>query len=263
MNNRSTVTATALLLAFLCCQVGCVANKYQLAKKNTPAVQTLAVAFPPSPALQGLLIAVISYGGPGSWKREALWDEYVLRLENHGDRPLTIDSIAVAVADGTPFAASNDPWALEKQSKVLEKQYRGRGEAFRRNAGAGAIAVGTGAAVGAAIGGASAYGITPALAGAGVAAVFVLPVYYVTVIGINHHNKKAVMAEFNRRRMLLPLTLAAGESRTGSLFYPMLRSPGSMALSWSNDAGTTTTTLPLELLRLLHVPPAATGSTAK
>jgi hypothetical protein len=252
------------MAALLCSQLGCVANKYKLAKKNTPAVQTLTIAFPPSPPLRASLAAVISYGGPGSWKRAALWDEFVVTLENRGERPFTIVSAATLAGPAeTPYATSSDPWALEKQSKTLEKQYRARGEAFLRNAGAGAVAIGAGAAVGAAVGGASAYGITPALVGAGAAAIVVLPVYYLTVVGMNHHNKKAVVAEFNRRRIPLPLTLAPGETRTGSLFYPMVRSPSSMVLSWSNDTGSTTTTLPLEFLKLLHVPPTPPGHAPK
>jgi len=248
-----TVLATAAMAALLCCQVGCVANKYKLAKRSVPAVQPLTIPFPPSPPLQASLVAVISYGGPGSWKREALWDEYVIALENRGAQPLTVGSATLADAAGTRYASSSDPWALEKQSKALEKQYRARGDAFLRNAGAGAVVIGAGAAVGAAAGGATAYGFTPALVGAA-AAIVVLPVYYLTVVGINHHNKKAIVAEYNRRRISLPLTLAPGETRTGSLFYPMVRSPSSLTLSWSNDTGTTATTLALEFLKLLHVP---------
>jgi len=175
------------------------------------------------------LAALITYGGPGSWKREALWDEYVVTLENRGERPLTIDSATLAGSAGTPYAAGSDPWALEKQSKKLEKQYRDRGEAFIRAAGPGVLIVGAGAATVSAAAGSSAL-ISAGVAGAAIAAVVVLPVYYLTVFGINHHNKKAVMTEFKRRRLPLPLTLAPGENRTGSLFYPMVRMPSSLAL---------------------------------
>jgi hypothetical protein len=125
-------------------------------------------------------------------------------LENHGERPLTIDSATLADSAGTPYAAGSDPWALEKQSKKLEKQYRDHGDAFMRAAGPGVLIVGVG---------------------------------------------------FKRRRLPLPLTLAPGETRTGSLFYPMVR-PGSLALYWSNDSGSETAVLPLEFLQALHVPPA-------
>jgi hypothetical protein len=250
---RQSAFVTAVVIAIaLGSQCGCVATKYKLAKKSTPPVQLLNIAFPPSPALQPTLATLISYRGPGSWKREALWDEYVVTVENHADRVLTIDSAALADAAGMPYAAGADPWALEKQSKKLEKQYRNRGESFMRAAGPGVLIVGAGAATASAA--VSTVFISAGVAGAAVAAVFVLPVYYVSVLGINYHNKKTVMTEFNRRRLPLPLTLAGGETRTGSLFYPTVRSPSSLTLAWSNDTGGALAVLPLEFLQALHVP---------
>jgi hypothetical protein len=254
LSDHQPAFVTAILMVVLGCQCGCVATKYKLAKKSTPPVQLLNIAFPPSPALQPTLATLITYRGPGSWKREALWDEYVVTLENHADRALTIDSAALADAAGMPYAAGADPWVLEKQSKKLEKQYRDRGESFMRAAGPGVLIVGVGAATFSAT--VSTVFISAGAAGAAVAAVFVLPVYYVSVLGINHYNKKAVLKEFNRRRLPLPLTLEPGETRTGSLFFPMVRSPSSLTLGWSNDGGSALAVLPLEFLQALHVPAA-------
>jgi hypothetical protein len=253
LGRRSAVASAAIIAAIVCCQSGCVATKYKLAKKDTPPVQSLNISFPPALPLAPTLASLISYGGPGSWKREALWDEYVVTLENRGDRPLSIDSAALADSAGTQYAAGTDPWALEKQSKTLEKQYRDHGEAFLRTAGPGVLVVGAGAAAATATAGGAAL-VSPALAGAAVATVVVLPVYYLAVVGINHHNKKAVMTEFKRRRLSLPLTIASGEAQTGSLFFPMVRSPSSLTLKWSNEGGTAAAVLPLEFLHALHVP---------
>jgi hypothetical protein len=260
---RSALFTTTIIALLLCFQCGCVATKYKLAKKDTPPVQPLNIAFPPSPPLQSTLATLISYGGPGSWKREALWDEYVVTLENHGERPLTIDSATLADSAGTSYAAGGDPWALEKQSKKLEKQYRDHGEAFIRAAGPGVVIVGVGAATASAAAAGGPALISAGAAGAALATVFVLPVYYLTVLGINHHNKKAVMTEFKRRRLPLPLPLAPGETRTGSLFYPMVRSPSSLTLYWSNETGSATAVLPLEFLHALHVPAAPVGHASK
>lgn len=254
-----TATIVGLVLCFQC---GCVATKYKLAKKNTPPVQPLNIAFPPSSPLQATLAALISYGGPGSWKREALWDEYVVALENHGEGSLTIDSALLADSAGTIYAPSSDPWALEKQSKKLEKQYRDRGEAFIRVAGPGVVIVGVGAATVSAAAGSTVF-VSAGVVGAAMATIVVLPVYYATVLGINHHNKKAVMTRFNRRRLPLPLTLAPGETRTGSLFYPMVRSPSSLTLHGSTDTGSAMSVLPLEFLHELHVPAAPSEIASK
>jgi hypothetical protein len=244
-----------MVAAVLCCQGGCVASKYKLAKKNTPPVQTLSIAFPPSAPLQAMLAALIVYGGPGSWKREALWDEYVVTIDNRGAQPVIIDSATLGDSAGTTYAAGNDPWALEKQSKKLEKQYRDRGEAFIRTAGPGVLIVGAGAATISAAAGGTAF-VSAGMVGAAAATIVVLPVYYLTVFGINHHNKKAVMTEFKRRRLPLPLTLAPGETRTGSLFYPMVRNPSSLELRWSSESADRQAVLPLDFLQGLHVPTA-------
>jgi hypothetical protein len=252
----------AVAAAVLCCQGGCVATKYKLAKKNTPPVQLLNIAFPLSTPLQSTLAALIIYGGPGSWKRQALWDEYIITLENRGERPLAIDSATLGDSAGTTYAAGNDPWTLEKQSKKLEKQYRDRGEAFMRAAGPGVIIVGAGAATISAAAGSTVF-VSAGMVGAAVATVVVLPVYYLTVLGINHHNKKAVMAEFKRRRLALPLTLAPGETQTGSVFYPMVRNPSSLELRWSSETSSGQAALPLDFLRGLHVPTAPAESAPK
>ncbi len=251
---RAFVTV-ATVAAVLCCQGGCVATKYKLARKNTPPVQLLNIAFPPSAPLQPTLTALIIYGGPGSWKREALWDEYVVTLENGGERPVSIDSATLGDSAGTAYAAGNDPWAIEKQSKKLEKQYRDRGEAFIRAAGPGVLIVGAGAATISAAAGGAVF-VSAGMIGAAVATVVVLPAYYLTVIGVNHHNKKAVMAEFKRRRLPLPLTLAPGETRTGSVFYPMVRNPSTLELRWSSESSSGQAALPLDFLKGLHVPTA-------
>jgi hypothetical protein len=259
-----TAFATAaVILSILGGLCGCVATKYKLAKKDTPPVQLLGIAFPPSAPLQATLASLITYGGPGSWKREALWDEYVVELVNHGDSPLTIDSATLLGSMGTPYVAGSDPWVIEKQSKKLEKQYRDHGEAFIRAAGPGVLIVGVGAAVMSTAAAGGGIYVLPAIAGVAVATVVALPVYYVSVLGINHHNKKAVMTEFQRRRLPLPLTLAPGESRTGSLFFPMVRSPGSLALQRSGDPGGASAVLPLDFLKALHVPAAPDEHTKK
>lgn len=245
------------LLAVLSCS-GCVSTKYQLARHGTPPAQSLDHPFPASGALEANLVALITYHGPGSWKREALWDEYVVALRNGGEVPITVDSATLTDSRGGTVAPGTDPWELEKQSRALEKQYRTHGEAFARAAGPGALLVGGGAVAAAATTSGWAL-VSPAAAGAALTAVFVLPVYYTSVLAIDYHNKHQVLDEFRRRRMVAPLTLAPGETRTASLFFPMIRSPAALGIHWQNEAGPVQASLPLEFLRELHVPAQRTA----
>ena len=242
---------------------GCVATKYKMAKRNSPPVQPINIAFPASPPLQPTLATLISYGGPGSWKREALWDEYVVTVENHGERALSIDSAALADSAGTQyFPGGAIRGHSRSRARRLEKQYRAprpsaliraartRGPNHRRRCGRsrsdGRGRLDDRFAQGARRGG---RGRTCRIARG----------YYLSVVGINHYNKKAVVTEFKRRRLPLPLTLAPGESRTGSLFFPMVRSPGSLTLQWTGEPGTDTAVLPLDFLKELHAAAARAG----
>jgi hypothetical protein len=103
-----------------------------------------------------------------------------------------------------------------------------------------------------------------ASAGAAVSAVTLvaLPLYYAAILDINHKNKAGMEKEFNHRQLLLPLTLAPGETKTGSLFFPMVPNPRSLRLQWSAGAAQGDSVLPLDILRGLHTAPAATAPAA-
>jgi hypothetical protein len=202
----------------------------------------LNVAFGPAP-LGARLNSVITFNGPGSWKRDAFWDEYVVTLHNPGAQPIAVTAVGLTDFGRTLQAAEDDPWALEKESKTLERKYKDNGIAFVRYTAPGVLIVGTGAAV------ISSAGIFSA----GAATVIALPVYYVAILTINHHNKVAMQREFSRRRIALPLTLAPGETRVGSLFFPMIPSPRALAVHWSDDSGRGDATLALDFLHGLHL----------
>ncbi|MFO1426365.1 MAG: hypothetical protein U1F11_05220 [Steroidobacteraceae bacterium] len=242
---------------------GCVSTRYKLARPGAPPLQRLDVPFEPSPPVQASLVALIVYRGPGTWKREALWDEYVVALRNDGSEPVTLEAATLADAGDKPFDAGANAWALEKTSRKLEKQYRRQGQAFARNAAAGVAIVAAGTAIGSATAGATATVVPGAAAGMAVATVVVLPVYYISVWSIDRHNRKHVEAEFARRTLVLPLTLAPGEARTGSLFFPMVRSPRLLSLRWSArtraEEGAGEAKLPLGFLGGLHVAQKAGG----
>ncbi len=225
---------------------GCVSTKYKMARKSTPppVPLNLVAAQPP---VEVVLNTVIVYQGPGSWKRAAYWDEYVVTLRNQGGQPLTIASAALADFAGVWRAPGDNPWALEKESKTLEQKYRDAGVAFVRNAAPAALFGTVGVAL--AMDGVLSTGAATAATGTFLA----LPVYYLAVWYINSTNKTAIVAEFNRRRLALPLILAPGETRTGSLFFPMVPNPRSLSLHWSSGAAAGDASLSLEPLHGLHV----------
>jgi hypothetical protein len=260
MTMRAHLLALTSLAAMLLS--GCVSPRYQLARHDTPPAQAIDHRFPPAAELEAHLVGLITYHGPGSWKREALWDEYVVTLHNTSAHPITVESAALTDSAGRVVVPGSDPWALEKQSKALETQYRSSGEAFVRAAAPGVLLVGTSAAAAAATASGWAL-VSPAAAGAMLATVFVVPVYYTTVVAIDFHNKHQILAEFERRRLAAPVTLTPGETRTASLFFPMVRSPTALDLNWRSDSGPAQAALPLEFLNGLHVPAVRTAGSPR
>jgi hypothetical protein len=243
----SAFLALLLAAAGLFLMSACVSPKYKRADKNTPPVEPLNVKFPPS-TLDISLYTEISDGGPGSWKREAFWDEYVVIVHNKGDEALNIASATLIDYAGAVRPAGWDPWALERESKTLEKRYRDAGIDFARVAAPRVIATAAepGIVAGAGIG-------TAGTAAAATATVVALPVYGVTIFSINMHNKASIKKEFNRRRLPLPLTIGPGETRTGSFFFPMVPNPQTLTLHWASIAGDGEAALELNFLDGLHV----------
>ena len=247
------LAAVALLLAgvFL---TGCVTSKkYRMAKEDTPPARPLdwQVASPP---VELTLRAVIVFKGPGSWKREARWDEYLVRMANRGELPVTIESVRLVDILGQPQVPGTDPWQLEKMSYTNWDRYGKTG--LKVAAGAGAVALYGGAVYatsagalmsgGATAGGAVALNIIPVVALLDITAVAIM----------NHNNKAKVQAEFDRRRLPLPPVVAPGSTVEGSWFFPM--TPGPQRLEIKGWAGEVPVELILDLQPLagLHLQPA-------
>ena len=109
---------------------------------------------------------------------------------------------------------------LEKESKTLERKYRDAGIAFVRYTTPGLIILGTGAVA------ISSAGAMTAAAASVVAVTFVaLPIYYLEVVNFNEMNKAAMEKEFDRRRLVLPLTLAPGKPEQAVSSSPWYQVP--------------------------------------
>jgi hypothetical protein len=226
---------------------GCISNRFRSAPKNTPPPTMLNVVFAPS-RLEATLATVITYNGPGSWKRDAFWDEYVVSIRNPGAEPLKVSAASIVDMFGSTWTPGDNPWALEKQSKNLERKYIDAGVAFVRYTAPGLVILGSGA-----VAVASAGAMTAAAGGLAVATLVALPIYYLTVLDINALNKSAMESEFSRRKIALPLVLAPGEKVTGSFFFPMLASPRSLSIRWAGGAESGDAVLALDALHDLHV----------
>lgn len=228
---HAPMAAGAILLLSLAL-TGCVTSKkYKMAKKEG-ALPPQALNWTAGDASGDVVLqSIIIFKGPGSWKREARWDEYMVAITNRGPDPLVIEAAVLIDLLGVPREWGVDPWQLERLSYTNWDKYGKTG--LKLVAGAGAVALYIGAVSGVTLGaglwaapGAAAGAGAGAGAAAALALVPVVAVIDITAVAImNSQNKKKVMAEFNRRRLPLPLTIASEKSATGSFFFPMTPGP--------------------------------------
>lgn len=252
LRHRPRVAPAALMIGGLCLAVsGCVTSaKYRLAKAGSRPAQPLGLAVTEAP-LELDLGTVIVFKGPGSWKREARWDEYVVVLVNYGRETLVVESAALIDVRSQARAPGEDPWKLEKQSRSNWAVYRKTGLTLAAGAGTAVYvgAVASVAEVGPMAGGAATAGAVAVLDAIPVVALLEISMVEV----MNHRNKLAVQKEFQRRRLALPRDIAPGESVSGSLFFPMTPGPQRLIVRGRAAAEPVEAVLDLAALATLHL----------
>jgi hypothetical protein len=214
---------------------GCVSTrKYKLAAADTPAVKPLNFTYA-GPAIAATLQTVIVYRGPGSWKREAFWDEYVIAIANRGTVPMTVESAVLTDFRDEPVTAGTDPWALDRASRTWWRDVGSARTTTRLKLGASPALLAAGQALAGTTTAISvmafALGATATSAAAYVPLAW--PVYALSAVSINHSNKKAVAAEFARRQFTLPASISPGEQRNGSFFFRIAPGPKRIALRYT------------------------------
>lgn len=256
---------------------GCVSAKYKPAPKDTPPPVALnltsAPAKPapvftpandPSPteALPTIVVtvhSVISFRGPGSWKRDAYWDEYVVSVVNRGADPLVVESAILTDFEGDATEPGINPWLLEKQSRLHVDELQ-RDHSALVQVGGGFATVMAGSFLGvASLGGGSAAAGTWA---AGIVGAAVIPIYIGGAIYRNVSSRHDIEGEFARRRLVLGGVVAPGSTVSGSLFFRI--SPGPQRLVLHSRVGGEPRDLGVDLAPLaglhLNVPAAAQHS---
>ena len=246
-----------MLLATLVTLPGCVSKRVQSAPKKTPPAVPLNLNAQ-QPPIAVVLNTVIVFEGPGSWKREAYWDEYVVSIVNQGQAPITIDDALLSTSLMASQTPGSDPWAIEAQShKILKDQTLGRQIVAGAGAGSALYAYQAGAL--ALAGTAIATGSAAAVAGATVALV-ALPVFLVGSVVREITAHQAIEKEFKRRRLALPVQLQPGEMRQGSLFFPITPGPQRLEVVSHSEGLAQSVNIDLTPLSNLHFKEDPTGA---
>jgi hypothetical protein len=197
---------------------------------------------------------VIVRDGPGTWSKNADWDEYLLRLHNVSDEDITIKSLVVFDSLETRVESASDRKDLIKGSKRASKRYKKEGLKLQAGLGGGALAAAGGAT--AAAGAAVVYGSSFYSGAAAVGAAGVLIAAPVMVVGgvIRGVNNSKVAKEIEKRSAEMPMVLGADDQAALHVFFPLAPSPVRMEVAYSDaDADNVLIVDTAEALRGLHL----------
>lgn len=257
-----------LLMTLVSCYSGCVSSKYQFhPKPSRPNLLHLrSVAAVPendsvaseAPLVEIVLHSVIVLDAPGSWKKRAYWDEYVLSLNNRSESVVTVEAVTLTDFQHQLVTPGTDPWRLEKTSRDYEARLASTlGDVVKIGAGV-FVASGTGIAAGAAAVALSNVGGFTAMGVVGGAMFAAIPVYAVGTVYRNVSGKKNIEREFNVRSLKLPIMLAPRGIIEGSLFFRVSPGPKRLTLHL-REANDTRRELAIDLAPLanLHFKPGS------
>ena len=179
---------------------------------------------------------VIVRDGPGTWVKNANWDEYLMNIQNRSDQPITITQLVVVDSLHTRIEPHSVRKELVKLSKASSRRYKEAGITVKAGAGRKTLRTAGLVAGGAAVGAAAA-GSGWAAVGAGVGGVLVLaPVLAVGGVMRGVNNSK-VSKEIELRHTEFPLELPANGDVRLDVFFPLAPSPQSLELKYEDATG--------------------------
>ena len=180
--------------------------------------------------VQVTLEHVIVRDGPGSWLRDADWDEYVLRLRNEGDEPIVVEAIDLASDALATSAHSIDREALESASRRNLDTLKSVGAVVALGAGVMTLALATASvepsvALSSIMGGGGG-----AAAASGLAVLAPVAIIAGGAIAYRHHARRsedraAIEYELDRIGFHLPVRIRPGGELRASAFFPLTPAP--------------------------------------
>lgn len=238
ITNRSANKTLLLVLLVLCCGLaGCGGSKMLREPQEITLAEPLAAAADPRVGV--VLDLVIVRDGPGTWAKNADWDEYRIRVVNQSDEAVSITRLEVYDSLGARLNSSGDRKALLRGSKDTARRYEGEGLEVKAGLGGAALMAVGGASyvAGYGLGMAALYGSAPVgAAGVAIGALVLAPVLAVGGIVRGVNNSK-VSQEINKRQTALPLNVEPGTTGALTGFFPLAPSPQRVEIGYTDAAG--------------------------
>lgn len=264
MTKRSTlqkIISIIVIINLLCFLTGCGGTK--VLKKPHPLENTQPIATASDQHVSATLIWVIVRDGPGTWAKNADWDEYLINIVNESGKSIQIIDVTIVDSLGVRLTNSVDYKKLVDESYETTKRYKDNNLKVKAGIGAGTVlAVGGATLLGFGAAGAAA---APAaiMAGPGVvygaAATGAILVFVPAVVGIGvvrHFRRKKVAKEIEKRHTALPVSINSHENLFLDVFYPLAPSPIQLEITYKvagvNETLIINTNEALKGLHLVH-----------
>jgi hypothetical protein len=233
----SSVTAGRLRIALVLAMSALSACAYnKKLDQPVPLAPKSAIASASDVRLSARIDAVIVRDGPGSWSKNADWDEYLLHV--HATSGWSLDITRVVVVDS--LGKRHKPRAYMKEladeSQEIAKRYKDEDLEVTANAGAALFWTGYFVGGASAAAGLATLGTAGAAAGAAAGGLLVAPVLMTAGVVVAAQEYQ-VQREIDRRNTLLPLTLAAQQDLPATLYFPIAPSPQRVEVTYTDPTG--------------------------
>ena len=233
--NLKTFTCILMIVLLATCLVACGGSKVIKDPVPLSVVEPLTTAS--DQTLEANLEWVIVRDGPGTWAKNADWDEYILKVRNTNGDLIQITAIAIYDSLGTGLYSMADRKSLVKESRQTARRYRNEGVEVKAGLGgttmlaAGGTALFAGQAVGYAVLSGSA---GTGAAGAAIGALAIAPILTVSGV-VRSVNNNRVSREIGKRHTVLPARIWPDEQKDLHVFFPLAPSPTHIELTYVQD----------------------------
>jgi hypothetical protein len=227
------------------------------------SVTTKPLATASDQRLTATLDWVIVRDGPGTWAKNANWDEYLIRVRNLSEEPIRVIKVVVFDSLGTQIKLGGYRWQLVEGSKETARRYKDKGLKVKAGEGAEALLVAGGVityastVVGLSV---LAGSYSTAAASAAVGGIIIGPALLVGgAVGgmIQSKNNKDVDDQIDSRQTLLPAVLREEQEQRLDLFFPLAPSPRQIEITYVDSRGEYTLILDTQVaLDAIHLGPA-------
>ncbi len=249
----------SIILMIICCVLtGCGGTK--ILTKSVPLNLEAPLTSKSNDSITVFLDGVIVRDGPGTWARNADWDEYLISIANNTDENITLEDVVVVDSMGTALHTNSDRKELVKASKETVKRYENSdlqvkaglrpGQIFGSGAATGGGIFLTAGVVGASL--SSWEGVAVILGGTAVAVVTISASAINALIRSSNNSK--VAKEILARQTRQPIVLSSGSQDKLDLFFPLAPSPQLIKITYTRGSEHKMLSLDTsELLTGLHV----------